>query len=61
MPFDFFFGKFCSEILNLNENPNEIYPYPLFGNFENFAKFTSIYPGIYEGEPLYDGVQRPVQ
>ena len=51
-----FFEKFCNEILNLNENPKEIYIplYILFGNLENFVKCTIIYIGIYGGAPLYD-------
>ena len=50
-----FFGKFCSEILVLNENSKGIYIplYPLFENFENFANCPAIYPGIYTGTSLY--------
>ena len=56
-----FFGKFCSEILNLNENPKEIYIplYSFFENFENFAFFTCIYSGIYAGKPLYGSFSEP--
>ena len=49
------FGKFCSEIRNLNENSKGIYIplYPLFENFGNFVKCPAIYPGIYRGTSLY--------